>query len=217
MAAAVCLVVGQGYVGLPVAMRAVEAGFDVVGFDADAAKVKRLNAGDSYVEDVADEVVPDALATGRYRAVTTLDDIDGFDVAVISVPTPLREGAPDLGHIESAASDRRRSPAHAVRPVILESTTYPGHDRGARRADPRGSFRARRRTRLPPRLQPRAHRPRQPDVDVRRTRRRSCPASTRRRSAPCAGSTTSSSSRRCRSRRRRKPSSPSCSRTRSVT
>src|SRR5262245_66390820 len=99
MSGAVCLVVGQGYVGLPVAMRAVEAGFDVIGFDADASRVKRLNAGDSYVDDVADEVVQDALATGRYRAVTTLDEIDGFDVAVISVPTPLREGAPDLGQL----------------------------------------------------------------------------------------------------------------------
>ncbi|HEX2382679.1 MAG TPA: nucleotide sugar dehydrogenase [Acidimicrobiales bacterium] len=125
MAVAVCLVVGQGYVGLPVAMRAVEVGFEVVGFDADAARVKRLNAGDSYVEDVADEVVHAALTTGRYRAVTTLDEIDGFDVAVISVPTPLREGAPDLGHIEVAATDvgdhLRRGAT-----VILESTTYPG-------------------------------------------------------------------------------------------
>jgi UDP-N-acetyl-D-glucosamine dehydrogenase len=125
MAAAVCLVVGQGYVGLPVAMRAVDAGFDVIGFDADAARVKRLNAGDSYVEDVGDEVVQNALATGRYRAVASLDDIDGFDVAVISVPTPLREGVPDLGHIESAATrvgDHLRNGAT----VILESTTYPG-------------------------------------------------------------------------------------------
>jgi len=125
MSAAVCLVVGQGYVGLPVAMRAVEAGFDVIGFDADVARVKRLNAGDSYVEDVADEIVHGALATGRYRAVTTLDDINGFDVAVISVPTPLREGAPDLGYIELAATnvgDHLRTGAT----VILESTTYPG-------------------------------------------------------------------------------------------
>src|SRR3954462_151880 len=122
---AVCLVVGQGYVGLPVAMRAVDAGFDVVGFDADAARVKRLNAGDSYVEDVADDVVRKALATGRYRAVTTLDDIDGFDTAVISVPTPLRDGVPDLGHIEVAArevGDHLRKGGT----VVLESTTYPG-------------------------------------------------------------------------------------------
>ncbi len=59
--AEICVVVGQGYVGLPVAMQAVAAGFDVVGFDADAVKVKRLNAGDSYVEDVSDDVLRDAL------------------------------------------------------------------------------------------------------------------------------------------------------------
>jgi UDP-N-acetyl-D-glucosamine dehydrogenase len=120
-----CLVVGQGYVGLPVAMRAVDAGFEVVGFDVDDAKVKRLNAGDSYVEDIASETVAQALATGRYRAVSTLDEIDGFDVAVISVPTPLREGTPDLGYIEAAAravGDRLRRGAT----VVLESTTYPG-------------------------------------------------------------------------------------------
>jgi nucleotide sugar dehydrogenase len=125
MAAAVCLVVGQGYVGLPVAMQAVVAGFDVVGFDADSSKVKRLNAGDSYVEDVDDEVVQRALASDRYRAVATLDDLDRFDVAVISVPTPLREGVPDLGHIEAAAAnvgDHLQKGAT----VILESTTYPG-------------------------------------------------------------------------------------------
>jgi nucleotide sugar dehydrogenase len=123
--AEVCLVVGQGYVGLPVAVRAVEAGFDVIGFDADGAKVKRLNAGDSYVEDIDDEVLRAALATGGYRAVASLDDIDSFDVAVISVPTPLREGAPDLGFIEVAAAsvgDHLRKGGT----VILESTTYPG-------------------------------------------------------------------------------------------
>jgi UDP-N-acetyl-D-glucosamine dehydrogenase len=125
MGVAVCLVVGQGYVGLPVAMRAVEAGFDVIGYDADNARVKRLNAGDSYVEDVGDDVVADALATGRYRAIASLEDIDGFDVAVISVPTPLREGAPDLGHIESAASQVGEHLRRGAT-VILESTTYPG-------------------------------------------------------------------------------------------
>jgi UDP-N-acetyl-D-glucosamine dehydrogenase len=119
------VVVGQGYVGIPLAVRAVEVGFDVIGFDADASKVKRLNAGDSYVEDITDEALRAVVASGRYRAVASLDDVDGFDVAVISVPTPLREGAPDLGYIEIAAAsvgDRLRRGAT----VVLESTTYPG-------------------------------------------------------------------------------------------
>ncbi len=119
------VIVGQGYVGLPVAMRAVEEGFDVVGYDADESRVKRLAAGESYVEDVPDEVLRAALASGRYRASADAAACRGFDVAVITVPTPLREGVPDLRYIEQAAASLA---AHLTRgaTVILESTTYPG-------------------------------------------------------------------------------------------
>jgi UDP-N-acetyl-D-glucosamine dehydrogenase len=119
------VVVGQGYVGLPVAMRAVEVGFDVVGLELDPAKVERLRAGDSYVEDVPSERLAGALATGRYSATDAASDAKDFDVAVISVPTPLHEGAPDLSFVTAAA----RALGPYVRPgatVILESTTYPG-------------------------------------------------------------------------------------------
>jgi UDP-N-acetyl-D-glucosamine dehydrogenase len=119
------LIVGQGYVGLPLAMRTVEVGFDVTGLDVDAAKVEQLLAGQSYIGDVSDEQLQTALATGRYRARSTMDDVADFDVAIISVPTPLKEGIPDLAFIEEAA----RAIAPRVRrgsTVILESTTYPG-------------------------------------------------------------------------------------------
>ncbi len=119
------MVVGQGYVGLPLAMRAVEAGFDVVGFDTDVERVKRLGAGESYVEDIPSAELGAALATGRYRASTDPTDCAGFDVAVVTVPTPLREGNPDLSYIEAAAAML----ATHLRPgatVVLESTTYPG-------------------------------------------------------------------------------------------
>ncbi len=119
------VVVGQGYVGLPLAMRAVEAGFDVVGIDVDEWRVKRLNAGESYVEDVDDDLLATAHHSGRYLASADYADAEAFDVSVITVPTPLREGAPDLRHIGSAG----QSLAPLVRPgatVILESTTYPG-------------------------------------------------------------------------------------------
>ena len=119
------LAVGQGYVGLPLAMAAVEAGFDVTGFDTDHRKVAGLNAGTSHVEDVPAARVGDAADLGRYRAVADIDDLEVFDVAVISVPTPLADGAPDLSFIEQAA----HTLAPLVRPgctVILESTTYPG-------------------------------------------------------------------------------------------
>ncbi|MEV4106456.1 nucleotide sugar dehydrogenase [Nonomuraea sp. NPDC049695] len=119
------VVVGQGYVGLPLAMRAVEAGFDVVGLDVDPWRVKRLNAAESFVEDISDEQLADALRTGRYLASDDYADAEAFDICLITVPTPLCDGAPDLRHIASAG----RSIAPLVRPgatVILESTTYPG-------------------------------------------------------------------------------------------
>jgi UDP-N-acetyl-D-glucosamine dehydrogenase len=119
------VVVGQGYVGLPVAMHAVDAGFDVVGFDLDERRVKRLNAGESIVDDVGDDQLRAAIATGRYRASHHAADLDAFDVAVISVPTPLRDGAPDMSHIEEAAATLAGH-LKAGACVILESTTYPG-------------------------------------------------------------------------------------------
>ena len=85
------VVVGQGYVGLPVAMRAVEVGFTVVGFDASIERVKALESGESYVGDISDDELARALASG-YRPTADAADVAGFDVAVISVPTPLRDG-----------------------------------------------------------------------------------------------------------------------------
>jgi UDP-N-acetyl-D-glucosamine dehydrogenase len=119
------VIVGQGYVGLPLAMRAVEVGHDVVGVDVDRGRIKRLADGDSFVEDVAPAVVRAALASGRYRVTTDVEEAAGFDVAVITVPTPMRDGAPDLSSIEGAA----RGLGPLVTPgalVVLESTTYPG-------------------------------------------------------------------------------------------
>lgn len=118
------VVVGQGYVGLPVAMRAAEVGFDVVGFEPAPERLAGLRAGSSYVEDVPSDRLAAALAT-RYLPTDDADDLRGFDVAVISVPTPLREGAPDLSAVEDAG--RLLAGALGVGAlVVLESTTYPG-------------------------------------------------------------------------------------------
>jgi UDP-N-acetyl-D-glucosamine dehydrogenase len=118
------VVIGQGYVGLPVAMRAVEVGFDVVGFEVSTDRVASLAAGESYVGDVSNEQLGQALAAG-YRPSDDPDDLTGFDVAIISVPTPLHNGDPDLSFIERAGA----TVGEHLRPgacVILESTTYPG-------------------------------------------------------------------------------------------
>jgi nucleotide sugar dehydrogenase len=118
------VVIGQGYVGLPVAMRAVEVGFPVVGFEASTDRVKSLENAESYVGDITDDELRRALDRGYLPTVDPAALAD-FDVAVISVPTPLRDGLPDLSFIESAGATLA---AH-LRPgacVVLESTTYPG-------------------------------------------------------------------------------------------
>src|SRR6185503_17844076 len=116
---------GQGYVGLPLAVRAAEVGHEVVGFDVDTVRVGRLANGESYVEDISAERLQAVLAAGSYRASIDPADCAGFDVALITVPTPLRDGVPDLSYVEASA----RTLARFLRPgatVVLESTTYPG-------------------------------------------------------------------------------------------
>ena len=119
------VVVGQGYVGLPLAMQAVAVGYEVVGFDLDLRRVERLSAGESFVEDVDSEGLRAALASGRYRVSADAASCAGFDIAVITVPTPLRDSSPDLSFIESAAKILA-SHLRVGATVVLESTTYPG-------------------------------------------------------------------------------------------
>ena len=119
------VVVGQGYVGLPLALRAAEVGYEVVGFDLDVDRIKRLADGDSYIEDITDERLRAALDSGRYLPSLDAADMAGFDIAVIDVPTPLEEGNPNLRYVEEAAATL----AVHLRPgatVVLESTSYPG-------------------------------------------------------------------------------------------
>lgn len=123
------MVVGQGPAGLPLAMRAVEAGFRVVGLDEDGWRVKRLNAGEPCAEGVGAGVGAGALAaahaSGRYAASADAADASGFDVCVLTLSVRMRNGVPDLGPLGSAA--RRIAPF--LRPgatVVLEGTAYPG-------------------------------------------------------------------------------------------
>jgi UDP-N-acetyl-D-glucosamine dehydrogenase len=119
------VIVGQGYVGLPISMTAISAGYRVVGLDNDEVRVSKLTSGLSFVEDVGDDVLKASLQSGRFLPTMDMHAAIDFDVAVITVPTPLRETAPDLTYIEAAA----KSLAPYVRKgslVVLESTTYPG-------------------------------------------------------------------------------------------
>jgi UDP-N-acetyl-D-glucosamine dehydrogenase len=119
------VVVGQGYVGLPLAMLAAETGYRVVGLDLDVSRVERLQRGQSYVDDVDDTQLRAALQSGSYRATADYADAADFAVAVITVPTPLRDRSPDLSCVRSAA--KQLAPyVTAGSLVVLESTTYPG-------------------------------------------------------------------------------------------
>nr|WP_129312436.1 nucleotide sugar dehydrogenase [Streptomyces sp. L2] len=122
------VVMGQGYVGLPLAMAAVEAGHDVIGLELDEQRCSQLRSGTSYIEDVPDKALQTALKTGRYRPTGDEERLAGFDVAVIAVPTPLKERLPDLTAVRLAAEMLARY-VHRGCTVILESTTHPGTTR----------------------------------------------------------------------------------------
>lgn len=102
-------IVGQGYVVLPAGMRAAELGFPTVGYDIDERRCASLRDGVSYVEDVGDDILRNAL-DHDYTPTADLGDVVGFDVTVITVPTPLRDGVPDLSYVASAGENLARSP-----------------------------------------------------------------------------------------------------------
>ena len=118
-------VLGLGYVGLPLAVAAANAGLGVVGFDVNARRVAALNDGSSHVEDVSDQQVRDTLATGA-RFTTDEAALRDATALIIAVPSPLgRNRQPEMGYIAEAAATVSR----VVQPgalVSLESTTYPG-------------------------------------------------------------------------------------------
>ena len=119
-------VIGQGYVGLPLALVFREAGFRVMGFDVDPVKVAAISRGESYIQHIGAERVAAAVASGQYTATTDFDQLARCDAIFICVPTPLGEHRePDNSYIHETA----RQIAKRLRPgqlVVLESTTYPG-------------------------------------------------------------------------------------------
>ena len=119
------VVVGQGYVGLPVSFAAVEAGYRVSGIDTDEDRVRLVKSGQSPVEDLDSARLEAALRAGKYEISSSYSLAEGFDFAIITVPTPLRDGSPDLSFIRCAAESIAPYLTRAST-VILESTTYPG-------------------------------------------------------------------------------------------
>lgn len=124
--AATVAVIGQGYVGLPLALTIVRAGYVTYGIDTNSQKVRRLASGTSYVCDVSSEELRDALDSGRYFPTTDFSVLSESDIVVICVPTPLRKTKdPDISYIVSAV-DEIAQRLHSQQLIILESTTYPG-------------------------------------------------------------------------------------------
>ena len=119
-------VVGLGYVGLPLAVEYAKAGFTVTGIDVNEEKVRRVNAGDSYVGDISSETLAPLVASGKLRATTDFAAVLDLDTINIAVPTPLRKTKdPDMSFIVSSCQEIARH-FHAGMLMILESTTYPG-------------------------------------------------------------------------------------------
>jgi UDP-N-acetyl-D-glucosamine dehydrogenase len=123
---AVVGIIGQGYVGLPLALVFEEAGFEVRGFDVDARKIEALARGDSYIRHIGSERVAASIARGRFVVTGDFDRLAECDAILICVPTPLgTHREPDLSYIRDTA----RAIASRLRKgqlVVLESTTYPG-------------------------------------------------------------------------------------------
>jgi len=117
-------VIGLGYVGLPLALTMVEAGKRVIGLDVDAAKVERLDQGQSYIRHIEPSRI--VAAGKRFRATTDFRALTDCDAIIVCVPTPLTEGRePDLSYV-SRTAETIAEHLRAGQLVVLESTTYPG-------------------------------------------------------------------------------------------
>ena len=122
-------VIGQGYVGLPLAIEAAKNGFDVCGIDINNSIVDRLNLGKSHIEDVADLDLNLVLKSGKYLASNNFHEVHDSEIILICVPTPLKEQRlPDLTAIESAViSISNNLSKNSL--IIVESTIEPGTTR----------------------------------------------------------------------------------------
>ena len=119
-------IIGQGYVGLPLAMAAVDAGWTVIGVDNFEAKVAQINSGSSPVEDISDSQLQSAIAKGAYKATTDFSEVALAAVITICVPTPLDDKRePDLTLLRSAATGIAPFVSDETL-IVSESTSYPG-------------------------------------------------------------------------------------------
>jgi UDP-N-acetyl-D-glucosamine dehydrogenase len=123
---ATAAVIGLGYVGLPLAIEIAAAGFKVIGIDLDASKIAALKEGKSYILDVPEKTVAEAVRSGQFTPTTDFSALSHADTVSICVPTPLSKSRdPDISFILSATEEIRKY-LHGGQLIVLESTTYPG-------------------------------------------------------------------------------------------
>ena len=123
-------VIGLGYVGLPLAIEFARAGFNVTGIDIDEEKIRLLEAGVSYIEDVPSADLREVQQAGRLQATSDYSVLTRLDVINICVPTPLtRSKDPDVSHMAKAVDEIKKR-LRSGQLIVLGSTTYPGttHD-----------------------------------------------------------------------------------------
>jgi UDP-N-acetyl-D-glucosamine dehydrogenase len=119
-------IIGQGYVGLTIAVGAAGAGHSVVGFDVNKALVDQLNQGHSHIEGISDGAINGFIGKGSYTASNDASVLEGSDVIVIAVPTPLDDQRnPDLSYVHDAA-DLIAGNVKTAALIVNESTSYPG-------------------------------------------------------------------------------------------
>jgi len=123
------IVIGLGYVGLPVAIAAAKSGCNVIGIDLNAEKVNSINLGLSPVEDIDNVQIQELISNGSFRASNEFEEIREANIVLICVPTPLlKNQLPDLSMIENAARSMGEYLMTGTL-VILESTVAPGTTR----------------------------------------------------------------------------------------
>lgn len=122
-------IIGLGFVGLPLSMAFLHSGFDIIGVDYDHNKITALRSGQSYVQDIQDDAVAKAIASGRLHVTTDYSALVDATTVIICVPTPLSTGnSPDLSFLINTCEQLYP----LLRPgqlIVIESSTYPGTTR----------------------------------------------------------------------------------------
>lgn len=119
-------IIGLGYVGLPLAVEAAKAGYQILGVENNPNRCEQINAGKNYIKDVQDATFAAIIKEGKIKASVTFEPIQQADIVVICVPTPLSKNKePDISYIKNATDGICKN-FHPGMLILLESTTYPG-------------------------------------------------------------------------------------------